>query len=297
MVRLSRLSGLFAASVTAAVWADPSVRLTSWSLTASQTPPVVRLPNQNGSLKFAVVGNSGSGTSEQQQTAEQLSKVHQTFPFDLVLLAGNNVIGSERPQDFAQKFERPYKSILDAGVTFRAVLGNHDDPNQRFYKPFSMDDKRFYAFMRENVEFFALDSNFVDKTQLAWLENALRSSQALWKVAYFHHPLYSSAGSHGSTELGTLLEPLFERYGVKIVFTSHDEVYERTKPQHGITYFVVGSSGLFRRGDLRKDSDLTAKGFDTDNAFLVVEIAADQLVFNAISRSGKVVDSGVISRR
>ena len=53
-------------------------------------------------------------------------------------MVGDNIYGSERPQDFQKKFELPYKPLLDAGVTFYAALGNHDDPNQRFYKPFSM---------------------------------------------------------------------------------------------------------------------------------------------------------------
>ena len=42
---------------------------------------------------------------------------------------------AERPQDYARKFELPYKPLLDAKIPFYASLGNHDDPNQRFYKP------------------------------------------------------------------------------------------------------------------------------------------------------------------
>ena len=42
---------------------------------------------------------------------------------------------------------------------------------------------------------------------------------------------------------------------------------------------------------------LTAKGFDTDQSFLLAEINGDELFFNAIARSGAVVDSGVITRR
>ncbi len=38
-------------------------------------------------------------------------------------------------------------------------------------------------------------------------------------------------------------------------------------------------------------------GFDTDQAFLVAEIDGDELFFNAISRTGAVIDSGVIERR
>ncbi len=63
-------------------------------------------------------------------------------------MLGDNMYGSESPADFVRKFERPYKPLLDAGIKFYAALGNHDEPSQRFYKPFNMDGKRFYTFKK-----------------------------------------------------------------------------------------------------------------------------------------------------
>jgi len=80
------------------------------------------------------------------------------------------------------------------------------------------------------------------------------------------------------------------------VLNGHDHFYERIKPQHGIVYFVVGSGGQLAKGDIDKDSNITAKGFDTDQAFMAVEISGDKMYFNAISRQGQVVDSGIIER-
>ena len=94
-----------------------------------------------------------------------------------------------------------------------------------------------------------------------------------------------------------MLEPIFLRTGVSVVFAGHDHFYERTKPQKGIVHFVVGSGGQLRRGNIEPNSPLTAKGFDTDQAFLAVEIDGDEMFFNAISRSGQIVDSGIIQRR
>src|SRR6185295_17784919 len=119
-----------------------------------------------------------------------------------------------------------------------------------------------------------------------------------WKIAYFHHPLYSSAGRHGSdTSLRSKLEPLLVQYNVSVVFTGHDHVYERVKPQKDITYFVVGSGGQMAVGDLDPKSPITAKGFDKDNAFLIAEIIGDEMTFNTISATGQIVDSGTIKRR
>ena len=81
------------------------------------------------------------------------------------------------------------------------------------------------------------------------------------------------------------------------MLTGHDHFYERVKPQKGIVYFVVGSGGQLRKGNIDRDSGITAKGFDTDLAFMAAEIAGDEMHFNVISRVGQTVDSGVLTRR
>ena len=119
-----------------------------------------------------------------------------------------------------------------------------------------------------------------------------------WKIVVFHHPLYSSGDRHGSDiRLRETLEPMFVQYNVSVVLNGHDHFYERVKPQKGITYFVVGSGGQLRAGNIDRNSGITASGFDTDVAFMVAEIAGDEMYFNAVSRTGAVIDSGAIPRR
>ncbi|HEY3885449.1 MAG TPA: metallophosphoesterase, partial [Vicinamibacterales bacterium] len=230
----------------------------------------------------------------------QMALWHQTFAFPMVIMDGDNIYGSERPQDFVAKFEAPYKTLLDEGVKFYASLGNHDSREQRYYKPYNMDGQLYYTFKapKQDVRFFALESTYMDPDQLKWIETALKQSNEKWKICFFHHPLYSSARTHGSQlKLRAVLEPLFIEYSVSVVFNGHDHVYERVKPQNGIQYFVEGASGQLRNGDLRKDSPLTAKGFDTDRSFMLVEINGDTMHFATVSRTGAVVDSGVVPRR
>jgi hypothetical protein len=126
------------------------------------------LPNEQKSVRFAVIGDSGTGGAEQFQVAQQMEKCRQKFGFDLVLMLGDNIYGGKSQQDFERKFEQPYKSLLDAGVKFYASIGNHDDPNERLYKPFNMGGARYYSFKKENFTFFALDSNYMDSSQLDW---------------------------------------------------------------------------------------------------------------------------------
>ena len=258
-------------------------------------------PTAQSALTFAVLGDTGTGERAQYEVAAQLAKARATFPFEFVILVGDNMYGSERPQDYSRKFELPYKPMLDANVSFYASLGNHDDPNQIFYKPFNMNGERYYTFKKDKlgnpgVRFFALDSNYMTREQLEWLEKELTASDSPWKIAFFHHPLYSSGGRHGSeVDLRAQLEPLFLKYGMNVVFAGHEHFYERLQPQKGIYYFTAGGSAKLRSGDIRKGA-MTAAGFDSDNSFMLVEIAGDVMRFQTLSRTGKRVDSGSITR-
>jgi predicted phosphodiesterase len=256
----------------------------------------VVLPLKPDSVRFLAIGDMGTGEKPQYEVAGQIIAHRGKFPFEFVLMLGDNIYGGHDPIDYQNKFELPYKPLLDAGVKFYAVLGNHDTPNERFYKFFNMNGQKYYTYKKSNVRFFALDSNYMDPQQLSWLEKELQNSGSDWKICYFHHPLYSSGAFHGSsTELRLLLEPLFVKYGVQVVFAGHEHVYERVKPQKGTYYFTEGASGSLRKGNLRK-TDLTAVGYDQDRSFMLVEISGDELYFQTISRTGLTVDSGVIRR-
>lgn len=282
-----------------AVWqpsAPPVVPAASTGTPQAATQFLTALPLPEA-LKFAVVGDAGDGDRPQYEVAQQMAAARATFPFEFVIALGDNMYGRQEQQDFISKFQKPYQPLLQSGVRFYGALGNHDKQENRFYPGFNMGGERFYTFVRQNVRFIVLDTNLLDPKQLAWTEETLRDSREAWKIAYFHHPLYSNGGRHGSdVELRVVLEPLFVKHGVSIVFASHDHIYERLKPQKGITHFVEGSSGRFRKGDL-DPSPMTAAGFDQDRTFMLVEIAGDRMSFRTVSRTGTTVDSGVINRR
>jgi 3',5'-cyclic AMP phosphodiesterase CpdA len=296
---LRRRGGVQLAAAIAAHMRNVSVALLSgWMLwsSASTAGIVASLPNRPGTVKLAVIGDNGTGDDAQYQVADQMVRSRQQFPFDLVLMLGDNFYGAQRPSDLVKKFERPYKPLLDAGVRFQAAIGNHDEPDSVDYPPLNMGGRRYYTFAVDQVRFFVIDTNSLDPRQLQWLEAALESSREAWKISYFHHPLYSSASRHGSgIDVRLRLEPLLIKYGVNVVFSGHDHIYERLKPQKGITYFVCGSGGQLRKGDLER-SDLTAAGYDQDQTFTLVEIDGDQLFFETITRTGVTVDAGSVRR-
>jgi predicted MPP superfamily phosphohydrolase len=256
-----------------------------------------KFPLKSNSVRFAAIGDMGTGEKPQYQIAQQMISVRQIFPFDFVIMLGDNIYGGSSPKDFEKKFEEPYKPLLDAGVKFYASLGNHDNPNERLYKFFNMNGSSYYTFKKGNVRFFALDSNYMDATQLTWLEKQLKDAgNKDWKICFFHHTLYSTAKAHGSAvELRSLLEPMFIKYGVDAVFAGHDHVYERIHPQAGIYYFTEGSSGELRPGDLKRTS-IEEKGFDADRTFMLIEISGNEMYFETLSRVGNLIDSGTLPR-
>ena len=253
------------------------------------------LPLKSGSVRFAVIGDTGSGSEKQQQVADELLQYRNAFPFEFVLMMGDNLYGSETPSDYQTKFENVYRKLLDNKVKFYAVLGNHDQPNERFYEYFNMNGKEYYRFSKGNVAFYALNSTYLDKKQIVWLEEELAKDTSQWKVCFFHHPPYSSAMKHGADkQVREVVEPIFLKYGVNLVLNGHDHVYERIKPQKGIYYFVSGAGGQLRPGDIKKGSPLTDKSFDQDMHFMLFEVVGDQLYFQVISRTGETVDAGVL---
>ena len=262
-------------------------------------PPAAVAPVQQPALKFAILGDTGTGGKQQYEVGAKLNGLRAEFPFEFVILLGDNMYGGESAKDFQNKFEKPYEPLLAAGIKFYASLGNHDVPDRQIvYKPFNMGGQRYYTFKpKDGVRFFALDSNYMDKKQLDWLESELKKSGSEWKICFFHHPIYSSGEKHGpSLELRKALEPLLIKNGVDVVFAGHEHFYERIKPQNGIQYFILGNSAKLREGGILVRSEITVKGFDSDNAFMIAEISGDEMSFQTISRTGTLIDSGKFKR-
>lgn len=260
-------------------------------------------PTPAAAVRFAALGDTGTGENNQYSLSAGMAAHHERNPFDTVLMLGDNIYPDGDPKLFKDKFERPNAELLRRGVRFYAALGNHDVRRgreaQMKYSNFNMSGQPYYSFVKGDglIEFFALDSTNITLLQLRWLDEALSKSKAQWKIAYLHHPLYSSAITHGSdTKLRALIEPLFVKYGVAAALSGHDHTYERTKPQRGVNYFVSGAGGQLRKGDLDRRTPFFATGNDSVNSFVYFEVAADKLSFRAMDPAGNTLDSGALTR-
>lgn len=275
---------------------------------AAPTPPTapvaiktfsfLRMPRKGGSLRFAALGDTGTGQLAQRKVAETLWNFYsQDNRFKFILLLGDNLYaGLERSADYRREFLDPYKQFLDGRVQFRAALGNHDLAGQVDFAPFSMGGKPYYSFKDHNVKFVALNSNTpTDPEQLQWLDEQFKGEDG-WRICFFHHPLYSS-GTHGgeARQMRSLLEKDLVKNNVNVVFSGHEHFYERTKPQRGIVYFVNGGAAKLRIGDLRPQP-FTDFGYDAENSFMILEIANDAMFYQAMGVSARTIDCGVLYR-
>lgn len=210
---------------------------------AAIDPSPEELPGRKPGLRFAVIGDFGTGGRDQYAVAEQMCRWREEQPFNLVVTTGDNIYPDGNPEDFEEKFFDPMSCLLDNGVRFRLSLGNHDvitdDGRPELEEPAFGMPARNYVFRRGGIRFVIANSN---DFRMAWLERALQPGEGdRWTIAVFHHPVFSAGARHGSTPgLAEKLHGLFADAGVDLVLTGHDHVYSASKEQDGLRYVVTG---------------------------------------------------------
>jgi 3',5'-cyclic AMP phosphodiesterase CpdA len=247
-------------------------------------------------LRFVSVADTGTGTKGQYDVAKAMTNYHSKNPYDLVVLAGDNIYNNGEIEKIKAVFERPYGDLLKAGVKFQAALGNHDIRTangdlQVKYPGFNMKG-RYYTYTRNQVQFFALNTNdiFTNKQQQAWLEKELSNSKALWKIVYGHHPIYASGVYGSNPAFIKLFTPLFQKYGVQLYINGHEHHYERTTSINGTTYLICGAGAGNRQVGQNKWTAYST----SDLSFAAYEVYKDRILVSGIGIDNKVFDNGVI---
>lgn len=207
--------------------------------------PVPTLEPGAPTMRFAVIGDFGTGLSDQFEVARRMCRWRRNHPYRQVFTTGDNIYDVGDPDDFDEKFFRPYSSLLSNDVRFHASLGNYDvvtdNGSPEIEEPAFGMRGRNYVIRKRGVRFVVADSNALDRD---WLRSALRPrSGDRWTVVLFHHPVFSP-GTHGSTPgFRPELPRMFRRKGVDLVLNGHDHLYSVTKPRNRIRYVVTGGGG------------------------------------------------------
>jgi hypothetical protein len=249
-------------------------------------------------LRFAATADGGAGDANQRQIGQAMADWQQKYPYDLVLMGGDNIYNSGEMSRVKVAFEEPYAALLKRGVKFRAALGNHDIRTERGdrqveYPAFNMGG-RYYTFSQAGCQFFALETNVdVDwKTQLAWLERELANSKVVVKIVYGHHPVYASGHYGTDPVMVERLTPLFKKYGVQLYINGHEHHYERTASIDGTTYLVTGNGGAHLRPVGK--SPFTEFAISR-HGFSLIEVNRKSIVIQGIDLKGEVFDRGEVA--
>lgn len=253
---------------------------------ADPTPELV--PDPEADLRFAVIGDFGTGEAEEYAVARSMCRWRKTHPFDVVFTTGDNIYPHGEPQFFDEKFLDPMKCLLSNGVRFRASLGNHDietdNGRSQLEEPAFGMPARNYVVRRAGVRFVVANSN---DFRMAWLQRALESKEGdLWTIVVFHHPVYSAGTTHGSTPgLADKLHGLFVENGVDLVLSGHDHVYSISEDKDGLRYVVTGGGGARSYGCKESpDIELCVSRFH----FLYVRAGEDSIKAKAVADTGEV---------
>lgn len=295
--------------------------------TAEPSPQTIQpdlfAPRQSkvGETRFAVIGDPGSGTANQLSIARRMKETYKQTPYASVLVLGDNVYDEGEPWLFEDRIEKPYGALMEKGVRFFPILGNHDvregyEDQQlsywgapRFYSvPLAPDVEGFaidttlylpnYDKCYPNREFWALKQAEI---QTQWLENALSQSKAKFKIVMGHYPIYSS-GAHSVQpesllKLRAMLEPIFVKHGVDLYLSGHEHHYERSKPIAGIHHIVSGAAGRLRDIYYQDSPPHPREKAIAKYHFMLFEVKPEGLSFQVLSKRGKVLDSGLITAK
>ncbi|MFO5526493.1 MAG: metallophosphoesterase [Cuspidothrix sp.] len=274
--------------------------LLGWKLSANnsliETATAVSPVRKNLLLRFVSVADTGTGTKGQYAVANAMNFYHEKNPYNLVVLAGDNIYNNGEIEKINAVFERPYQALLKKGVKFHACLGNHDIRTdngvpQVKYAGFNMQG-RYYTFSKNKIQFFALDTNGnADwKNQLMWLEKQLSMSKALWKVVFGHHPIYSSGQYGSNAKFIKIFTPLFKKYNVQLYINGHEHNYERTRSIDGTTYLICGAGA----GNRPVGRSPWTEYSTSDLSFAGYDVYPDKIEVSGIDTNNRVFDRGII---
>jgi hypothetical protein len=258
------------------------------------------LPAPGTPLRFAVVGDTQDHPDVNAQVALGMRGKNPAFGLIVGDLVGAGWEKAQWTGDFFASMR-----ALWADVPLFPVLGNHDRNAWLYYHLFALPPTlHYYAFRAADAEIFVVDTEHEvgpGSEQYVWLERALKRSKARWKIVAHHYPPYSSDLDDYGDDLGDTsareLTPLYDRFGVDIVFSGHIHSYERTHPLRagkvdptGTTYLVVGGGG----GDLEEflpQPPAFSAVRRSAHHYGIVDIGPTALTFSAYTLDGDRFDT------
>ncbi len=257
------------------------------------------------SLRFAVIGDFGSGDNHEKSVADLVNSWHPDF---IVTTGDNNYpSGSEDTIDenigkFYHEYIFPYKGNYGKGSDinrFFPTLGNHDwmsEAAQPYLDYFTLPgNERYYEFTWGEIQFLMLDSDSNEpdgvgssSIQAQWLKESLQNSNKKWQIVIMHHPPYTS-GLRGPVDW---MRWPYKDWGADAVLSGHDHYYERLN-ENDLIYFINGAGGgsLY---DFGIPAEGSQKRFTGVHGAMLVTTADQSILFQFFTVDGKLIDQYTI---
>lgn len=283
-----------------------------------------RVPKESDVTRFLYLGDVQFQESmeEYEEWGQMVRRAYQEHPdLDFAVIGGDLV---NSPGELPQ-----WEAFLEACDVFAklpvaTVAGNHEGvhSNYTYQKLFALPDdapgglsgEEFYSLDFGNVRMLMMDSSFLTEERRqsmgkdawakeeqrveAWIRSRTGSCEKPWLAAVIHHPVY---GMHDedtvSPQIRRLWAPLLETGGVRIVFSGHQHLYQRTRSIHGVVY-LMGNSGqresrFFHGNNL---PEYTQQIYDRGANYQIVEAGARRLKMTSYNKKGLVIDETVLGR-
>lgn len=224
---------------------------------------------------------------------------------------------------------------LRQSIPFAPIMGNHETYNQdwkvrlphAYLNYFDLPENGsrdfqnyYYSYDYGDVHFVMLSSEW-DETEefrpglldaeVAWLRDDLAKTDKKWKVAMVHRDVLQYRISRmpdrkeGFSEEGTVFMPIFEEFGVDLVYTAHlhtyrnrGHLYQGKRDERGPLYILTGVAGNVRYPGLWTDhalDDYVAPQPETDN-YIVLAVNGDTLTSTCHLPDGTEIDRSVLQK-
>jgi len=184
---------------------------------------------------------------------------------------------------------------------FYPAPGNRDATSSLFFDNFVLpNNERWYSMEIDGIHLVVLDTNSElskESPQYAWLQDDLRdaSGKAGFIIAIFHHPPFNiGPPDEDEKNLKSNVVPLFERYGVDMVFCGHVHAYERNF-YNNIYYIVTGGGGAPLHEKVR--SRAYNQKYIKACHFCKLSLKGDQLVMQVLDDGLSPIDQLKIKQR
>ena len=224
-------------------------------------PPAGAQENDN---TLIAVGDMADCTNE--NGVEKVAAVLERTPGTIAGL-GDLVYPNGSRQDFDTCFLPWFGDVVER---FRPAPGNHEynTPGATGYfdafgSAAGPDRNGWYAYEIAGWQVLSLNSNCWEiggcepgSPQFEWLAAELATRPDACRVAYWHHPRYSSSGTHANAENMAPLVELLTDAGTEVILAGHAHHYERfaalgtdgLPDTNGPRFFTVGTGGTHPRG-------------------------------------------------